>query len=174
MSVVSCDDALTRSLASDMADDTQSDTFLDHVHPVVEMEVASSVISFNNVLSSPNDSQGSSGTSGGVGGGGGRGGDGKKKVMSRRQMFVISSSDTLAEPETNGISVSGMSEHGHAPALETISLESSVCSSPDSGVQDDLVNSAPRHLGGRTFGTGMPHISLHTQSSPSVLRDKAS
>ena len=98
----------------------------------------------------------------------------RKKVMSRRQMFVISSSDTLAEPETNGISVSGMSEHGHAPALETISLESSVCSSPDSGVQDDLVNSAPRHLGGRTFGTGMPHISLHTQSSPSVLRDKAS
>ena len=162
MSVVSCDDALTRSLASDIADETQSDTFLDHVHPVVEMEVSSSVISFND--------QSSSGTSGE----GGRGGDGRKKGMLRRQMFVISSSDAMAEPETNGFSVSGMSEHGHAPALETISLESSVCSSPDSGVQDDLVNSAPRHLGGRTFGTSMPHISLHNQSSPSLLRDKAS
>ena len=83
----------------------------------------------------------------GGGGGGGGGGDGKKKVTSRRKMLVISSADALVESEAETVSVSSMSEQGHVSVLETVSLESSVCSSPDSGVQDDLVNSAPRPVG---------------------------
>ena len=83
---------------------------------------------------------------------------------------MISSADALAESEAETVSVSSMSEQGHVSVLETVSLESSVCSSPDSGVQDDLANSAPRPVGSRN----LPHTCLHSQSSPSLLRNENS
>jgi len=137
--------------------------------PVLEeTEVSTGVISFNDV-SSPNGSSCSKGSSSGGGSGSG-GGGGKRKVTSRRKMLVISSADTLVESEAETVSVSSMGEQGHVSVLETVSLESSVCSSPDSGVQDDLANSAPRPVGSRN----LPHTCLHSQSSPSLLRNENS
>ena len=65
-------------------------------------------------------------------------------------MLIICSADALVESEAQTVRLSSMSEQGHMSVLETVSLESSVCSSPDSGVQDDLANSAPQPMGGPT------------------------
>ena len=146
-STQSGDEIFTRSVASD---DSHSDTSLDHVHPILSESYPSTGASgsFTGTPSPGGYSNGSTASSGG----------GRRKVASSRK-----------RGEADRGSMSSLSEHaygGHNTSiLETASLESSMCSSPNSGVQDDLANLGVRRSGSGTVMTSSSrrHKQQHQQ-----------
>ena len=142
-----------------MSEDIPSDaTSLDFVHPLAVAETTEGVATFTLSSSPPSESNE---------------GCGRKKFSARRKLLVISS-DPLVESESETLDLADAS--GQLSVLDAVSLESSVCSSPDSGVvQDEFSVSSssslyPRVKNGRV---GLPngHTFIHSLSSPSILRD---
>lgn len=150
ISIQSTDEVFTRSVVSDLMEDSHSDTSLDHVHPILsETEISERSVSFTGILP---PSEGSSN---------GRTGSGRRKTVSERKT-------NWSELEADTASVSSTSKYS-----SHVILEGSVGSSPDSDAHDDLANSDKRTGGGRAINVGTTQHSvggLHFRVIPTYNR----
>ena len=137
-------------LPEDLPSDTSS---LDFVHPILGEDSETSPLMMREFDTYPPMTVG--------------GHSGRRKNGARRKPLQLNTDpmiETISELEDDASSSNIV---GKLSVLDTVSLESSVCSSPDSGVQDDFT--APVTFRTQTGQQMDSHTNLHSHSSPSIL-----
>ena len=134
-----------------MSEDIPEDaTSLDFVHPLSASGSMDGVATFSFSSSPPDESGGN-----------------RKRFAARRKLIVLNA-DPLMESESETLNLAdGVGSSGQLSVLDAVSVGSS-----DSGVlQDDFSMCSPVKVKNGHIGMPNGHTFIHSQSSPSLLRD---
>jgi len=141
--------SVSEILSEDIPSDTTS---LDFVHPILE-DSENPPLMMREFDTYPPTTAGGHGA--------------RRRIGAMRRPLQLNTEpmiETISELEDD---IASSTNVGKLSILDTVSLESSVCSSPDSGVQDDFT--APVICRTQTSQQTDSHPNLHSHSSPSLL-----
>ena len=141
--------SVSEILSEDIPSDTTS---LDFVHPILE-DSENPPLMMREFDTYPPTTAGGHGA--------------RRRIGAMRRPLQLNTEpmiETISELEDD---IASSTNVGKLSILDTVSLESSVCSSPDSGVQDDFT--APVICRTQTGQQTDTHPNLHSHSSPSLL-----